>query len=242
MAKHPIEAMILAAGRGTRMQPHRSDVPKPLVKVGGKALIAYAVETIKAAQIDEIVINTHHMAEQIEQYLSTQSVSVTLSHEVELLETGGGICHALPLLAESFFTLNSDVICVEKSGQSTLNKMREQWDETRMDGLMLLCPLERAVGYKGEGDFSLSDDGRLQRRQEGKPAYVYMGIQRLHKRFLDGAPSGAFSLSKLYNAAVDKGRECPLFGLVHDGTWLHVGDPEGITLAENYLLASDCAM
>lgn len=234
-----IEAMILAAGKGTRMRAHSSDVPKPLVKIGGKPLIEYAINLLKAGGINQTVVNTHHLASQLEAYLSTQSMPITVSHEVELLETGGGVVRALPLLAEHFFTLNSDVICVEKQGQSTLQKMKNMWDETRMDGLMLLCPLERAVGYKGHGDFSLSDDGRIQPRQEGKPAYVYMGIQRLHKRFLDAAPTGAFSLSQLYKAAVNKGDECPLYAMVHEGTWLHVGDPEGVALAEDYL-AADC--
>ncbi len=234
MAK-PIQAMILAAGRGRRMQPYTSEVPKPLVKVGGKPLIDYALQLLKHAGMEEVIVNTHHLGEQIENYLAKQPFGCTISREEELLETGGGICRALSLLAESFFTLNSDVICVEKPGQSVLQKMHDSWDETRMDGLMLLCPLERAVGYKGTGDFSLAEDGRIQPRVEGKPAYVYMGIQRLHKRFLSDTPKGAFSLSQLYKAAVDKGDKCPLYGMVHEGAWLHVGDPEGIELAENYL-------
>lgn len=234
MAK-PIEAMILAAGRGSRMQPYTSETPKPLVKVGGHPLLDYALKLVQPAGIDEAIVNTHHLGEQIEAYLAKQNFACTISREDELLETGGGICQALPLLADSFFTLNSDVICVEKPGQSVLNKMIEAWDDSRMDGLMLLCPLERAVGYQGDGDFSIAEDGRIQARVKGKPAYVYMGIQRLHKRFLDGAPQGAFSLSQLYKAAVAKGDKCPLYGVVHEGAWLHVGDPEGVELAENYL-------
>lgn len=233
------EAMVLAAGRGSRMQPHNSEVPKPLVKVGGKPLIQYALELIDRAGMKQAVVNSHHLANQLEDYLASQPMPITVSHEEELLETGGGVVRALPLLTESFFTLNSDVICVEKQGQSVLQQMQQQWDEARMDGLMLLCPLERAVGYKGIGDFSLSDDGRIQPRMEGKPAYVYMGIQRLHQRFLDGAPSGGFSLSQLYKAAVAKGDNCPLYGMVHEGVWLHVGDPEGVALAEDYL-GADC--
>ncbi|MDG1286064.1 MAG: nucleotidyltransferase family protein [Rickettsiales bacterium] len=232
---NPIEAMILAAGRGRRMQPYTSETPKPLVKVGGHPLIDYALKLVQHAGIEEAIVNTHHLGEQIEGYLAKQNFTCTISREEELLETGGGICRALPLLGSSFFTLNSDVICVEESNSSVLKKMNEAWDASHMDGLMLLCPLERAVGYKGAGDFSLAEDGRIQPRVEGKSAYVYMGIQRLHKRFLDGAPKGAFSLSQLYKAAVNKGENCPLYGMVHEGAWLHVGDAQGIELAENYL-------
>lgn len=234
---NPIEAMILAAGRGRRMQPYSSELPKPLVKVGGRPLIDYGLALLEHAGINEAVVNTHHLGEQIEAHLAQKPYHFTISREEELLETGGGICKALPLLSERFFTLNSDVVCVEEPGQSVLEQMRSAWDEHKMDGLMLLCPLEKAVGYKGEGDFCLTEEGRLQPRQAGKPAYVYMGIQHLHRRFLEGAPQGAFSLSQLYRAAIDKAENCRLFGMVHQGAWLHVGDPEGVALAEDYLAA-----
>lgn len=229
------QAMILAAGRGTRMRPYTSETPKPLVKVAGKPLIHYAIQTLRNAGITKTVVNTHYMAEKITDYLKQRTEEFTISYEKDLLETGGGVCKAMPLLDETFFTLNSDVICVEESGQSVLKTMNQTWRPEEMDGLMLLCPLERAVGYKGKGDFSLSDTGQIQRRVEGKPAYVYMGIQKLHRRFLNGAPQGAFSLSQLYHSEVDKNSQCRLFGMVHSGSWLHVGDPEGVALAEDYL-------
>ena len=237
MAESRHEAMILAAGRGTRMRAHQSDKPKPLVEIGRKPLINYALNTLQRAGISQLVVNTHHLGEQIEAHLAQQPFEITISREEELLETGGGIKRALPLLGDEFFTLNSDVICVEPAGESVLQKMKTAWDGEKMDGLMLLCPLERAVGYKGEGDFSLSAEGRIGPRVEGSQAYVYMGIQRLHQRFLEGSPEGAFSLSPLYRAAVAKGEDCRLFGMVHTGSWLHVGDPEGVALAEDYLAA-----
>ena len=232
-----IEAMILAAGKGTRMRAHNSSLPKPLVQIAGKPLIDYALDVIKRGGLAETVVNIHHLGEQLEHYLGGKSFDITLSREEELLETGGGIKLALPLLAERFFTFNSDVICVETGGQSVIERMKAHWIDSQMDSLMLLCPLERAVGYVGQGDFSLSAEGRLQPRIEGQPAYVYMGIQQLHQRFLDDSPEGAFSLSQLYKQEVAKGDKCRLFGLVHDGSWLHVGDPEGVALAENYLAA-----
>jgi len=112
--------MILAAGRGKRMQPYTATKPKPLVEIGGKPLIDYALALVKHGGYAQAVVNTHHLAEQIEAHLATQDLPVTISFEEELLETGGGICKALPLLTESFFTLNSDVICIEKAGTSVL--------------------------------------------------------------------------------------------------------------------------
>jgi MurNAc alpha-1-phosphate uridylyltransferase len=232
------QAMILAAGKGTRMQPHESGKPKPLVEIGGRPLIDYAFDLLSSAGISRSVVNTHHLAAQIENYLSTKPFEITLSYEAELLETGGGIKRALPLLEEKFFTLNSDVICIEPEGKSVLQRMAQHYDEESMDGLMLLCPLEKAVGYKGEGDFSLDSSGRIQPRQEGLPAYVYMGAQYLHRRFLDNSPEGAFSLSPLYKAEVAKGGDCSLFGMIHQGHWLHVGCPEGVALAEEFLCVS----
>lgn len=226
--------MILAAGRGTRMQPHESTKPKPLVEIAEKPLIRYALDVLENADIKHTVINIHHLAEQIENYLKQQPFQITLSREIELLETGGGIVKAMPYLEDSFFTLNSDVICLEGQ-QPVLHRINEHWNEDKMDGLMLLCPLEKAIGYKGDGDFSLAEDGHIQPKQQGKPAYVYMGIQKLHKRFLKDSPEGAFSLSPLYRKEIAKGESSRLYGLIHEGNWLHVGDPEGVKLAEDYL-------
>ena len=233
--------MILAAGRGRRMQAHSSILPKPLVNIGGQPLIDYSLSLLKNAEINDAIVNIHHLGEQIAAHLADKPFNFTISREEELLETGGGICRALPLLEDSFFTLNSDVICIEKNGKSILQKMNKAWDSNKMDCLMLLCPVEKAIGYEGDGDFSLSKDGRIQAKQDGEIAYVYMGVQRLNKRFLNGAPSGAFSLSQLYKSALNKGDNCPIYGMVNDGTWLHVGDPEGVKLAENYFIQAAAA-
>jgi len=231
-------AMILAAGRGTRMQPHEARLPKPLVPIAGKPLLRHALDVVERSQLSHCVVNSHHKAEQIEAYLRQQSFPITLSYEAELLETGGGIRHALPLLAECFFTLNSDVICVENLGdQPVLQRLQQGWKPGQMDGLLLLCPLSNAHGYQGSGDFSLDAEGRLMPVQPGQPAYVYMGIQYLHRRFITQAnmAESAFSLSPLYRAELAKGNKGRLFGLIHQGSWLHVGDPAGVAAAENFL-------
>ena len=231
-------AMILAAGKGRRMQPHESHLPKPLVQIAGKPLIQYALQTLQHAGLHETVINLHHKAEMIRDYLALQAFDITLSYEEELLETGGGIRKALPLLQDCFFTLNSDVICVE-GATPTLQRLNSAWNEQTMDGLLLLCPLEKAIGYSGKGDFSLAADGKLAAYDPKKPAYVYMGIQKLHQRFItqSGVRKNAFSLSPLYHSALHGDSPNRLYGLVHDGMWLHVGDPQGVALAEAHLRA-----
>lgn len=256
------KAMILAAGLGTRMRSHAPDLPKPLVPVAGKPLLAYTLDLLRNAGITSAVVNTHYMAEKIEAFCAAQDLTLTLSHEPELLETGGGVTQALPLLAESFFVSNSDVIVLDVVGDpspsaiaspprpsaaspcsvtpnqstSVLREMRARWDDAKMDALLLLIPLEKAVGYEGQGDFCLNDDGTLAPKEAGKPVYVFTGTQRLHKRFLSGAPAGqkAFSLGPMYRAAMQQ-TPSRIYGMVHTGQWFHVGDGAGVSAAEKIM-------
>lgn len=229
------EAMILAAGLGTRMRSHAPDLPKPLVPVAGKPLLAYTLDLLRNAGIKSAVVNTHYMAEKIEAFCAVQDMTLTISHEPELLETGGGVNKALPLLEDVFFVSNSDVIVVD-NGTSVLQRMRARWDDAKMDALLLLIPLEQAVGYEGQGDFCLNDNGTLAPKEAGKQVYVFTGTQRLHKRFLSGAPEGqkAFSLGPMYRAAM---QQTPrrIYGVVHTGQWFHVGDGAGVAEAEKIM-------
>lgn len=247
--------MILAAGLGKRMRAHNDLLPKPLVPVAGRPLLAYSLDLIRNAGLQGAVVNTHYKAEMIEAWLAVQDVNCTISHEEELLETGGGVAKALPLLAERFFVINSDVINLESDGAtapnptlraspcsvgsadqslSLLQQMQSAWNDTAMDALLLLIPVEKAVGYRGAGDFGLAADGHLVAREEGLPAYVFTGVQLLHRRFLQDAPTGAFSLSPLYRKALEA-RPCRIFGFLHPGAWFHVGDGEGVREAEGKL-------
>ncbi len=229
-----IKAMILAAGLGKRMRDYAPDLPKPLVKVAGTPLIDYSFRLLKNAAMHEAVVNTHYLAEKMEAHLAAQSdLRLTVSREDELLETGGGVMKALPQLDESFFVLNSDVIC-EDVTPPVLQQMQARWDSTRMDALLLIIPVERAVGYRGDGDFKLNSDGSLASRDPGSPAYVFTGVQLLHRRFLAEAPVGPFSLSMLYKKAL-KENPCRLHGIIHPGRWFHVGDGEGVREASALL-------
>ena len=227
----PKRAMILAAGLGTRMRMLTEDRPKPLVEVSGRAMLDTILDRIAAAGIDEVVINLYYMGEKIVDHLAERNApAIIYSREEELLETGGGVKKALPLLGtEPFFVTNGDV-CWLDGYASALTRLAAHWDEEEMDGLLLLHPTVYAFGYEGFGDFMMDPDGRITRRAEREIApFIYAGIQILHPRFFEGAPEGPFSLNLLYDRAIENGR---LFGIRHDGEWFHIGTPEELRDAE----------
>lgn len=233
-----MQAIVLAAGMGKRMRPLTDTIPKPMVQVAGKCLIDHVLDWLQAASIQRTVVNTHYLAPLLEKHLQQrQSPVVTLSHEEVLLETGGGILKALPLLGQvPFFSANSDTICINGK-QHALRRLYDAWDDASMDALLLLHPVTEAVGYHGNGDFFLNDDDTIRRRGENAQApYVFTGIQMLHPRLFSHAPSGAFSMNVLYNQGQrDDGTLPRIKALIHDGKWLHVGDPASIVLAESNL-------
>lgn len=230
-------AMVLAAGYGQRMRPLTLTKPKPLIEVAGKPLIAYGFDRLRAAGVTTAVVNVHYLADQIEAWASTQATpQILISDErAELLDTGGGIAKALPLLGGApFFVINSDSFWLE-DGRPALARLIEAWDGQRMDCLLLLSPLDRTVGYEGAGDFVLDADGRLARRAAAPgPALAYAGGYLVAPQLFQGAPAGKFSMNLLWDRAIAAGR---LFGLAHEGRWLHVGDPPAIALAEQALRA-----
>jgi len=223
-------AMILAAGLGLRMRPLTDHKPKPLIEVAGKPLIDYGMDRLREAGVQKAVVNGHYLAEQIVSWAKRQvSPEVVYSDErVEILDTGGGIAKALPLLGgEPFFVLNSDSFWVDGKTPA-LTRLCAAWDDATMDCLLLLCPVDRTVGYDGQGDFSLGKDGRLI-RQIGGSALAYIGGYLVHPRLFKDAPLGKFSMNLLWDRAILQGR---LHGLAHDGKWFHVGTPAAIGLAE----------
>ena len=230
--------MVLAAGLGTRMRAVSETIPKPLVPLAGRPLLAYALESLERAGVSEVVVNTHHLADQIEDFLAGHAARpgaprIHISREEERLETGGGVRQALRWLGDgAFYVLNSDAVIAER-GTPALARLAEAWDGAAMDALLLLCPSARALGCGGTGDFFQGGDGRLTRRGTAARApYVFTGVQLLHPRLFAGAPEGAYSLNRHYDEAMGAGR---LFGVVHQGHMLHVGSPEGLEQAERFL-------
>ncbi len=227
-------AMLLAAGLGVRMRPLTLTRPKPLIEVGGKTLIDYAHDKLRQIGCENAVVNVHYLADQIEAWAGRKSLpGVTISDErAALLDTGGGIARALPLLGKGpFFVLNCDSFWIDR-GRPALSLLLERWDDARMDCLLLLAPVEHTVGYDGRGDFFIEDEGRLSRRRGDAPGLVYIGGYLVHPRIFATAPAGKFSMNLLWNGAIEAGR---LYGLVHQGTWFHVGTPDAIGEAERRL-------
>jgi len=227
-----MRGMILAAGLGKRLRPLTDTCPKPLVKVAGRSLIDYSFDLLRGAGITDAVVNCHYLADQIEAHVkAVNGLSITLSDERgALLETGGGVLKALPVLGEEpFAVLNSDVIIRDGENRSLANLM-DHWDGACMDALLLLQPLDTAVGYQGQGDYHIDEDGTLRRKlsSESSP-YLFSGIQILNPSLFAELEEGAFSLNKIYDIAEKKGR---LFGTVHTGQWLHVGTEEALRAAE----------
>ncbi len=229
--------MVMAAGLGLRMRSF-SDLPKPLVPVMGRPLIDHTLDWLAASGVKDAVVNTHYRADVVEAHLvKRSSPKIHISHEDILLETGGGIAKALPLLGKDiFFSTNSDTICLDGK-MPALHRLLNAWDDVSMDAVLLLHPVERAVGYPGKGDFFADAAGILKRRGDSAAApYVFCGVQLLHARLFKDIPQGAFSLNVLYDRLLQQGKTPRIRGIVHDGDWLHVGDPDGVRQAEAFLL------
>ena len=230
--------MVLAAGFGKRMQPLSHTVPKPLVEVAGRALIDRCLDGLQAAGVRTAVVNVHHLADRLEAHLAGRiSPRILISDERGvLLDTGGGVKKALPLLGEGPFILrNSDSFWME-GVRPNLEWLIRGWDAARMDCLLLLASTVQSVGYGGRGDFFLDKDGRLERRLERNVApFAYAGAAILDPRLFADTPDGPFSLNLLFDRAIAAGR---LFGVRLDGLWINVETPAAIALAENALAAS----
>jgi len=229
----PKSAMVLAAGLGTRMRPISDTVPKPLVEIGGRALIDHAIDRRAPAGVEEIVVNVHYKAEMVAARLAARTYPrIRISREEELLETGGGVANALPLLGEFFFVVNADIMWLD-GVEDTLARLAAAFDPAGMDAVLLLQRTVTAVGYDGRGDFEMDAWGVLKRRAEMNLApFVWSGLQMLHHRLFDAAPKGRFSINRLWDEAIEKGR---LFGVRLDGVWIHVGTPQGLEDAETFL-------
>jgi MurNAc alpha-1-phosphate uridylyltransferase len=237
VAAVPEVAMVMAAGLGRRMLPLTETRPKPLVEVAGKPLIDHCFDRLRAAGVRKAVVNVHYLADVLEHHLHNhvQGLEIAVSDEREqLLETGGGMVKALPLIdADPFLVVNSDNLWIDGPVDS-LRLLASNWDEARMDALLLLVPLARAQCHKGQGDFHMSAAGKLRRRKAGAVApFVYTGIQIVSKRLLQGEhPQGPFSTNIFWDQAIEAGR---LFGVGHQGLWFDVGAPENIGKTEEVL-------
>ena len=234
----PTRAMVLAAGLGTRMRPLTDTLPKPLVQVAGQALLDHVLDRLADAGVTTAVVNVHHMADQIETHLKSRTrPKIAISDERgALLDTGGGVIKALPLLgAEPFFHMNSDTVWIE-GVTPNLGRLGAQFDPARMDILLLLASTTASIGYGGRGDFAMAADGSLRRRAEREVVpFVYAGAAVMSPGQFAGLKPEKFSLNRMFDRAIEAGR---LYGVRLEGTWMHVGTPEAIKAAEAAILES----
>jgi MurNAc alpha-1-phosphate uridylyltransferase len=229
-------AMLMAAGLGKRMRPLTATRPKPLVKVAGKPLMDHALDRLEAGGIRKVVVNVHYLADTVEAHLKARKCGMdfTVSDErTQLLETGGGLIKAKPLLGDApFFCANSDNLWID-GPQETLSMMQRVWDPERMDALLLLVPLARATCHSGPGDFHMDANGRLSRRKTAHVApFVFTGVQIMSPTLLVDPPGAVFSTNVFWNRAIDAGR---LYGVSHQGLWFDVGTPQAIPVVEAML-------
>lgn len=224
----PFPLMLFAAGRGTRMGALTAHRPKPLIPVAGRPLIDHALALADTAGVAPVVANLHHFGDQIASHLAARPITLSWERDL-LLETGGGLRRALPLLGHSpVMTLNSDAVW---TGANPLTQLAAAWDDAAMDALLLLLPAGKALGHSGPGDFLLGENMRISRAR-GVPAPVYLGAQIIRTDRLGEIPEQVFSLNLLWDRMIADGRA---FGLIHQGGWCDVGRPEGIAQAEALL-------
>ena len=220
--------MLFAAGFGTRMGALTADRPKPLISVAGKPLIDHALQIAEGVGPAKIVINLHYLGDQIERHLAGRDVAFSWERP-QILDTGGGLKAALPLLGPGpVMLLNTDAVW---TGENPLRQLLDAWDPERMDALLLLLPAESATGHAGSGDFLVSASGQIS-RANGAHAPVYLGAQILKPEALSAFTEPVFGLNHVWDSLIAKGRA---FGLIHKGGWCDVGRPEGIALAEGLL-------
>ena len=229
-------AMVLAAGLGTRMRPLTLDRPKPLVEVAGRTMIDHCLDKLAEAGVARAVVNVHHFPQMVKDHLTARTnPAVAISDESgQLLETGGGMIRALPLLAaDPFFCINSDNLWVD-GPQDVFRQLSKAWKPDSMDALLLVVPHARAANHKGKGDFHMDANGRLTLRRSGRIApFIYSGIQLVSQRLLRDAPPGPFGTMVLWKRAMAEGR---LYGVSHLGLWYEVGSPDAIAPTEEALL------
>lgn len=225
-------SMIFAAGLGTRMRPITEKIPKPMVEVKGKKLIDYAINSLKEAGIKNIVSNIYYKPEILEDYLGNHHPEVKLVKEEERLETGGGLINAYKngCIKEDFcFCINSDII-LQGDIKNALEEMRQKFFNSSYSSILLLCDIKNCTGYDGNGDFYI-EDGELHKDSQNNNL-VFSGMQLLNIKKVTEIDKKIFSLSEFFKREMTKKS---LGYVIFTGNMLHIGDIEGLKLAENCL-------
>jgi MurNAc alpha-1-phosphate uridylyltransferase len=238
MSVKPTKAMVLAAGLGVRMRPLTDQMPKPLVRVAGRALLDHVLDKLGYAGVGEAIVNVHYLPDQIIDHVAARArPRVIISDERDqVLGTGGGVVKALPLLGQApFFHVNADTLWID-GVRPNLTRLAETFDPALMDILLLMAPTTSSIGYDGRGDYAMLPDGALRKRREHQVVpFVYAGAAIMSPSLFADAPAGEFSLTEMFDRANERER---LFGLRLEGVWMHVGTPQAVDAAEEAFLES----
>lgn len=230
--KTPETAMVLAAGLGTRMRPLTSDRPKALVSVTGRALIDHVLDRLAGAGVKRAIVNVHAFADMLEAHLrGRRDIEIVISDErARLMETGGGVMQALPLLgADPIVIANIDSVWTEPAG-SAIARLAAGYDRTAMGARLMLAPMDQCLGFDGAGDFHQRADGRLAFRNDDPATdWAYTGVQIIDPAIMAGEPVEPFSFTRVWRRLEAEGR---LYGGPLGGYWMHVGDPRAREEAE----------
>lgn len=231
MSALPRRAMVLAAGLGKRMRPLTDHTPKPLIEIAGKSLLDWGLDALGDAGVEEAVVNTHYLGDQIVRHVATrQKPAITISDESDtLLDSAGGIVKALPLLGpDPFLILNADTFWID-GPEPDLHRLGVAWNDSRMDSLLMLAHPDHATGHSGSADFLMDGEGRLSRARGSADGFIYAGVAILQPRIFESAVAEPHSLNLYFDRAIAEGR---LFGLPMNGHWITVGTPEAVAPAE----------
>jgi N-acetyl-alpha-D-muramate 1-phosphate uridylyltransferase len=229
----PRTAMVLAAGLGTRLRPVTETIPKPLIEINGRTLLDHAIDRLALVGVERVVVNVHYKAAMVVAQLARRDhPRIEISHEAELLDTGGGVARALPLLDDVFFVVNSDLLWLDGQDRA-LQRLVAAFDPERMNAILLLQRTVTAVGYEGSGDYLIDASGCPHRRGAREVApFLFAGLQLLHSRAFAGISDRVFSLVRIFDRAEEAGR---LQAIVHDGEWYHIGTPQGLAATRERL-------
>ncbi|MBN8520408.1 MAG: nucleotidyltransferase family protein [Alphaproteobacteria bacterium] len=230
----PQSAFILAAGKGTRMRPITDHTPKPMVTVAGKPLLGHLIEKLWAENVTHITLNTHHLPEVIDKYISSLNrPDIKISYEPVLLDTGGGVKQALKYIGDSYFYhINGDAFWTEGSEGSALSRLAERWNPENMDIILLLQPVSSMHVTPGVGDYDLLDNGQAVRSKTQTGAYMFTGVRITSGVIFNDMPDASFSFLTLMDAAEKKGR---LYGMVHQGDWHHISTPDDLQAVNTHI-------
>ncbi|MEM6780859.1 MAG: nucleotidyltransferase family protein [Pseudomonadota bacterium] len=227
MGKKPETAFILAAGKGTRMQPLTDTIPKPMVPLSGKPLIDHTIDALVRDDVRQIVVNLHHFGNKLENHLSARSdAKIIFSKESTLMDTGGGVRKAARKLGDDpFYIINGDAFWTEGPGQTALQRLADAWNPDTMDILILLQKTDEMVLTHGTGDYDIDGNGKAIRALSKTGQYMFTSIRIMKPEILRGTSEDPFSYLDLLDKAEKEGR---LYALVHEGEWHHISTPDDL--------------